>query len=447
MCRKFWLLIPILLTPLQAQQTADPEKQLLQEVLRRLDTLEQQNRELLAEVKELKQAQAQTQTASSAEPPLAEQVKVNETRIAEQAQTKVESSQKLPVTLYGALLFNAFSNSKNVTNALGPYSLLTGPGSSGATVRQTILGFDFQGPALPGGGHVEGTLATDFWAGPAVPSANWLRIRRAGITLDWANTNVFLGQDKPLISRYQPDSLAEVGVPAMSGTGNLWFWLPQVKFEHKLHLGASNGMDAQVAALQAGSYLGSGNFSPSPTIYSGGVRPALEARLAFWHKSGETKKFELAPGFHVSSNHFDGVDLTTKIGSVDWLYTVLPKLEWKGTGYYGQNVASLGSLGNGFYENHWSAVQPVVSAGGWTQLSVPVNNRLTLNVFGGLENDEAGATSGAGIARSSSFAGNAMFHLSPNVILSFEAQRLWTRTFSGQPNTYNHYDLALAYLF
>ena len=51
MCRKFWLLIPILLTPLQAQQTADPEKQLLQEVLRRLDTLEQQNRELLAEVK------------------------------------------------------------------------------------------------------------------------------------------------------------------------------------------------------------------------------------------------------------------------------------------------------------------------------------------------------------------------------------------------------------
>jgi hypothetical protein len=37
--------------------------------------------------------------------------------------------------------------------------------------------------------------------------------------------------------------------------------------------------------------------------------------------------------------------------------------------------------------------------------------------------------------------------LSPNVVLSFEAQRLWTRTFSGQPNTYNHYDLALAYLF
>jgi hypothetical protein len=425
MLRKFWLLVPILLTPLQAQQPADQEKQLLQEVLRRLDTLEQQNRELLAEVKELKQAQ--TQMESSAEPPLAEQVKVNETRIAEQAQTKVESSQKLPVTLYGTLLFNAFSNSKNVTNELGPYSLLTGPGRSGATVRQTILGFDFQGPALPGGGHVEATLATDFWAGSAVPSANWLRIRRAGITLDWMNTDVFVGQDKPLISPYQPDSLAEVGVPAMSG--------------------AANGMDAQVAALQVGSYLGSSTFSPSPAIYSGGVRPALEARLAFWHKSGETKKFELAPGFHVSSSHFNGVDLITKIGSVDWLYTVLPKLEWKGTGYYGQNVASLGSLGNGFYQNYGSAVQPVVSAGGWTQLSVPVNNRLTLNVFGGLENDQAGATSGAGIARSSSFAGNAMFHLSPNVVLSFEAQRLWTRTFSGQPNTYNHYDLALAYLF
>ena len=444
MLRKFWLLIPILLTPLRAQQTAGDQEKLLQEVLRRLDTLEQQNRELLEQLKELRDAQ--TASVKTTEPPLAERVTVNETRIAEHAQTKVESSQKLPVTLYGTVLFNAFANSKDPTYALGQYGLLAGPGQSGATLRQTILGFEFQGPTLPGGGHVEGDLAADFWGGPSVPSANWLRIRRAGINLDWTNTSIFVGQDKPLISPYQPDSLAEVGVPPLAGAGNLWFWLPQVKFERKLHLSSSNGVDARVAALQVGSYLEASSYSASPAIYSGGVRPALEARLAFWHKSGDTKTFELAPGFHISSNHVNGVDLTTRIGSMDWFYRVLPKVEWKGTGYYGQNVASLGSLGNGFVTNQWS-VRPVLSAGGWTGGAVPVNSRITFNVFSGFENDEAEGAYGAGIARSFSFAGNTMFHLTSNVLLSVEAQRLWTRTFSGQPDVYNHYDLALAYLF
>ena len=446
MHRRFWLLMPMLFLPLRAQQTGtDPEKQLLQEVLRRLDHLEQQNKELLEEVKALKQWQAQDKTPT--EPPLAERVKVNEIRIAEQAQTKVESSQKLPITIYGTLLFNGFANSKDAANALGEYGLLSGPGRSGATFRQTILGFQFEGPGLPGGGRVEGDLATDFWAGPSAPASNWLRIRRAGITLDWGDRSVFFGQDKPLISPYQPDSLAEVGVPALAGAGNLWFWLPQVKFEQKLHFGAHNGLSAQVAALQAGAYAGSANYSPSPTIYSSGSRPALEARVEFWHNTGELQKFEVAPGFHISSNQIEGAELTTRIGSIDWAYHILPKLALKGSGYFGENVASLGSLGNGFYLTRQSAIRPIVSDGGWTQLTLPLTNRVTFNVFSGLENDDAGATSGPGIARSISFAGNAMFHLSPNVLLSAEAQRLWTRTFSGRLNTYNHYDLAIAYLF
>jgi hypothetical protein len=264
--------------------------------------------------------------------------------------------------------------------------------------------------------------------------------------LDWTNTRVFLGQDKPLISPYQPDSLAEVGVPPLAGSGNLWFWLPQARLEQRLHLGSSNGMDAQLAILQVGSNLNSGN-NGSSSIYTGGVRPALEARLAFWHKNGENKKFELAPGFHISSSHVEGVEVTSRIGSLDWTYNPLAKLQLKGTGYYGQNVASLGGLGNSFYMTDYWSIRPVLSAGGWTQLSVPVNQRVTLNVFGGLENDQARNVYGPGIARSVSFAGNAMFHLSPNVLLSVEAQRLWTRTFAGQPDTYNHYDLALAYLF
>jgi len=451
MFRKCWLLIPLLLTPLRAQQAANQEK-LLQEVLRRLDNLEQQNRELIEQVKELKEGRAQTAAVSEgpkagATAPLEERVNINEARIAEQAQTKVESGQKLPVWLSGTLLFNAFSNSKDPTYAFGQYGLLTGPSPSGATFRQTTLGMAFEGPTLPGGGQVRGDLAMDFWAGPPNPSDNWLRIRKAGITLDWVNRSVFFGQDKPLISPYEPNSLAEVGVPPLAGAGNLWFWVPQVRFEEKIHLSANSGINAQVAALQVGSYLLTESPSTDSSIYTGGARPAFEGRLAFWHKDRHDRKFEFAPGVHVSSNQVDGAKLMTQIGSVDWSYRPFAKLEWKGTGYYGGNVASLGSLGNGFYETSEGALRPVHSAGGWTQFSLPINTLITLNAFGGVENDHALGVSSSDIARSTSFATNAMFHLSANVLLSVEAQRLWTRTFAGFPEAYNHYDLAVAYLF
>lgn len=454
MSRKFWLLLPILLAPLRAQEKPDQEK-LLQEVLRRLDNLERENRELLEQVRELKQlsepqhaANAEPATNQPAEPaPLSDRVKINEERIAEQSQTKVESAQKLPVWLSGTLLFNAFINKNDGSPPPGQYGLLSGPGSSGATLRQTLLGLDFQGPSLPGGGHVEGGLAMDFWAGPSAPSSNWLRIRRAGISLTWPNNTVFFGQDKPLISPYEPNSYAEVGIPSMAGSGNLWLWLPQARLGHTIQFSSQNGVDAQVALLQVGSYL-NGTAASSPIIYSGGVRPAFEARLAFWHKGGESRNFEIAAGFHISSNHVGGSEITSRIGSVDWLYKPLSKLEFKGTGYFGENVSSLGSLGNGFYQNNNGSYHPVVSRGGWTQLSVPLTGRLTINGIAGLESDQKDVlANGSNVARNASFAGNVMFHLTSNMLFSIEAQRLWTRTFAGQPDTYNHYDLAVAYLF
>ena len=92
--------------------------------------------------------------------------------------------------------------------------------------------------------------------------------------------------------------------------------------------------------------------------------------------------------------------------------------------------------------------RPVISGGGWAELSVPITNRLTVNGIAGLESDRKDAlANGLSVARGASFAGNVMFHLTSNVLLSVEAQRLWTRTFAGQADIYNHYDLAVAYLF
>src|SRR5580698_9337842 len=108
MCRRVCLLLPLLLTALCAQNNPGQD-QTLQEILRRIDALEQQNRQLMEEIKQLKQAQmsaAPTPPAAPAanpptQPPLEERVQVTEARVAEQAQTKVEASQKFPVSLYG----------------------------------------------------------------------------------------------------------------------------------------------------------------------------------------------------------------------------------------------------------------------------------------------------------------------------------------------------------
>ena len=162
-----------------AQQQPDSQAALMSQILQRLDALEHENRELINEVSALRKQLAATSAPSSpvaadaaaaAPDQLEDRVGVAERRIAEQAQTKVEASQKFPVTLNGMLLFNAFDNSASpVAEAPGYYLLPTSSGRAGATVRQTLLGLDFQGPSLPGGGRVNGFVSMDFWAAVAGP--------------------------------------------------------------------------------------------------------------------------------------------------------------------------------------------------------------------------------------------------------------------------------------
>src|SRR5207244_3405833 len=92
-----------------------------------------------------------------------EKLNIQGQRIDEQAQTKVEASQKFPIRLTGMALFNAFMNSKQ--NGGNDYPLVagpTGPRRSGATVRQTIIGLDFRGPSTIWGGNVHGSVYMDF---------------------------------------------------------------------------------------------------------------------------------------------------------------------------------------------------------------------------------------------------------------------------------------------
>ncbi|HZS55523.1 MAG TPA: hypothetical protein VFA65_14075 [Bryobacteraceae bacterium] len=452
-------LLPILLVVainLCAQESGDSPA-MMKQILERLNSLEQENKQLMQDVKSLREELAASRPANEAkatanenkpdQPTIEERLSVEEQRTAEQAQTKVEAAHKFPIRLDGMLLFNAFTNSSGNAAEYYPenYSLLTGPVRDGATVRQTLLGLDFDGPHLPGGGRVSGFLTMDFFGANPDPQDFHLRLRRAGISFDWANRTVFVGQDKPLISPYQPDSLAEVGVPPLAGAGNLWLWLPQVRYEERLHLAKNSGIKAQVSVLETEETYTNAPSIVAPTLAP--ARPALEGRVAFWHNFDDTRKLEFAPGFHVSTTHVGGASVDSRVGSFDWLFIPASFLQFSGTIYTGQNVAGLGALGNGFTVTRNHGIQPVHSTGGWAQVAFPITSRLTFNVFSGIENDRSPFFYSTNIVHNWTYASNLMYHVGPNVVVSLEALQMRTRSFLDVGALQNHYDLAVGYLF
>ena len=410
-------------------------------ILSRLDKLEQQNRQLTEQVDALR-AQLSAQGVSPAVP-LEDRVAVVENRVEEQAQSKVEASQRFPVALTGMVLFNAFSNGKAAYDS-GAYSyLLGGPERTGATVGQTLLGLNFDGPEIAGGGKISASLNMDFLGG-ANPYSYSLRIRRAVVNLDWANRSVMLGEDKPLISQREPDSLAEVAYPALSDAGNPWLWVPQARYTEHLRVGDNSGVDASVAELETAEASG---YAPGTQPYGLELaRPGFESRVNFWTRSGDAR-FEIAPGVHVSDTHVNGFTVPSRFATLDWSIRPVRWFEFTGLAAGGRNMAVLGGFTDGFTLPYEGAPLAVRNFGGWAQTAFHLTPRLTFNAFAGLQAPRVADLARGSLTHETEYAGNLIFRLAPNVLLGAEA--LQERSgYLGQSHVIrNHYDLAIGYLF
>jgi hypothetical protein len=377
---------------------------------------------------------------------VAERLDVQESRTAELAQSKVEASQKLPVSLTGMLLFNSFINGKYGGGAEDPLSAgrTAGAATSGATLRQTVLGLKFNGPDLPWGGKASGSLYMDFFAGSLSPGNNLLHIRVAALDLAWKNTTITVGQDKPLIAPREPMSLAQVGVSPLTGAGNLWAWQPQIRIEQRFSLGGDSGLRAQ-----AGVYQTSETYSSLlPPYYAGTLeraRPGYEGRLEFFH-GNETRRIEIAPGFHVSDTHVTGMSVPSRIVSLDWLVKPVAMVEFSGALFRGENVAVLGAR-QGFNILPSGAAIPVHSQGEWGQLALFPASRLSVHFYAGDERDRAADLGTGGATRNFVYAGNFIYKLAPNVLAAIELSQARTQYLGSGLHLNNHYDLAIAYLF
>ena len=435
-------------------------------ILERLDRLEKQNRELQDEVRSLRDLLAQRQKAesgteaesksgqetgkaeedgSNAQPEtINERQQVSEHRIEELAQTKVEASQRFPIHLTGTLLFNAFSNGVYNGGAQDPTaaSLAAGPRNSAGTVRQTVLGLTFHGPQTFLGGTVSGSLYMDFFSGSAASLNHLLRIRLATVQLDWPNTTFAVGQDKPLVSRREPNSLAQVGVSPLTNAGNPWLWQPQARIEQRFSLRENTTLKAEAGVFQT---YETANLPADLASRVEAARPAIEARISVKHEWGN-RVVEIAPVLHASTTHIGGASIPSRLFGVDWLMKPASSLEITGMVFRGQNFANLGALG-GLSVRPDNQVIPVRGIGGWIQFRYIATQKLSFNFYGGQQDDRDRDLVRGRIGKNQFYAANVMYLLAPNVISAFEVSQART-TYLGIGNRLNnHYDLALGYLF
>ncbi len=142
-------------------------------------------------------------TTQAAIEDLRERQAMVESQLATHEQTKVESESRFPVRITGMLLFNGFVNTSQVDMPATPTVALGGSGSTGGSIRQTILGFDAHGPHLFGAKSSCRSSGRLSMAAPDYSSAGTgysglygynstlLRLRTARAALQWNRTEAY----------------------------------------------------------------------------------------------------------------------------------------------------------------------------------------------------------------------------------------------------------------
>lgn len=423
-------------------------------ILERIEKLEEQNRALTQEVESLRR-QLNGGTPQAATVP--ERLEVQERRTEELAETKVQASQRLPLSINGMLLFNAFMNSRFNGAADNPTvaSAEAVPRTGGATARQTILGLQFHSPVNLLGAQVHGALQMDFFANGTSNSSptraisgnlsRLLRLRTATVELDWGDTSFMVGQEKPIFSPRNPTSLAQVGVSPLTNAGNPWLWQPQARLQQRIRFSDRTDVQAQIGVFQTAEASQGAPESLTATLESS--RPGLQGRFALRHAFSNDRHIELAPGFHASTTHVAGTSVASRVYSIDWSIAPTAAIDFTGLFFAGENTANLGTLRPGFTVLGPGVARGTHSIGGWTQLAYKLTPRLTFHVYGGQHDDRDRDLRPGGIGKNLAYAGNALYQIAPNILLGLEWMQVRTTYIGAGRRLNNHYDLALAYQF
>jgi hypothetical protein len=461
---------------LRAQQQPAPAETPQQELHRltqavaqaqaQVDASQRQLLELKASLTALERRLGSDTSAQPATPApdddLRERQTMQENQIATLDQTKVETESKYPVKITGLLLLNSFVNASQVDIAAAPTSAVAGAGSTGATLRQTILGLDARGPTLAGAAsHAD--LRVDFFGSAAsTTTASYadlgglLRLRTAHATLDWKHTQAFVEMDRPIVSPGTPTSLVAIAEPALAWSGNLWSWAPQVGVTHTLDLGNSTRLALSGALMDVPDPPNAPGSTTATVSQAEHSRwPATEGHIALVGKQDDTGPTLGFGGYFSPHKTGGGTGYNGWAATLDFRAPLPMGFEASGSFYRG---AALGGLGGGAYKDYIynGSVVALDDVGGWAQLKKHATPRLELNGAFGLDNAYAGEVRSSlststvtyqNLARNRSFFGNVIYSPRAYLLFSLEVRHITTTPVTGTGADSNVIGLAAGYKF
>jgi hypothetical protein len=404
-------------------------------------------------------AQNQPSDIQSAVQDIRDRLAMQDSQIATQEQTKIESESRYPVKVTGLLLMNGFVNTRAVDMAATPTLALPGPGSTGATVRQTVLGFDARGPHLFGAfsyadlridfdAATQSGTGTSTYSGPYYANAMPLRLRTAHAGLQWEHTEAYFSLDHPIFSPDTPTSLTAIAEPALAWSGNLWTWNPQIGARQQVPMSSSHDIQLEAALIDVGDAPLSPTFATigasAGTVPSSAEQsrwPGAEARLALVGSglNAENGNHFGVGGYFAPHRPFTGKEFDSWAATLDTRLHLPARLELTGSFYRG---LALGGLGGGAFKdfeyridpdtgNYY--IHPLDDVGGWAQLKEKINERVELNGAFGMDDAFAcevrrfsvpTGTMYQNLSRNQTFTGNVIYRPSAYLLFSLEYRHL-----------------------
>ena len=428
----------------------------------------------VAEVKQLQsQLDAMRAQAAAASAPHKEEIEVlreqqdaMQAEIKQHEQTKVETVSKYPLKVSGLVLFNAFSNAGVVDDAQLPTIALPrvaggSHGSSGATLRQTLITLDATGPRI-GGARSSAELSVDFFGGLTSneygynSSAGVVRMRQSFVNLDWYRTSAQAGYTVPLISPLSPTSYATVAQPGLAGSGNLWTWSPQIKVEQRFDISDQHAITLEGGLIDPQSPGYTAVQLDSPVEAS--RHPGYEGRLSY------RGAWRIGIGGYSASQFYPATpQIHSWAATGDWQIPITKWFELTGEAYRGR---SLGGFGGGTYKDILTGMDAVSgltrstgvdTAGGWSQLKFRLNPTFEANGSFGL--DDAFGSNFEGLVfradtnplalntRNQTLVGNLIYRPKTYLILSPEYRHIQTWQYSGPGNVANIFTVTAGFQF
>lgn len=390
----------------------------------RIEEIENQNRQLLQMLTELK-ARLDSSSVSETNKNSASVTTTVPTKMAtaNEASPAQASQPDQPVRwseiigegnrikLYGFLRLDLDMDSQRPNNTQTPLFITSPDASAGGSSngdfsmhpRLTRFGVDYTGPRLVklGNAKLSGKLETDFENGGS-ESRQIIRIRHAYLRMDWSNVSLLAGQTwdtvSPLFPTVNNDTL-------QWNAGNVGDRRPQLRAAYEPKVGRGKlsfiggiGLTGAIDALD----LDNNTFRDGEESHL----PNYQGRIGYSHPLVKDQNASVGVsgfyGFLKTSRPVAGrTNFHAQLLNLDFTLPLASILSLRGEGWWGRNMSDVrGGAGQGINTANGREIR---GRGGWSELNLKASRYLSINPGFSTDDPVDGDLPGGGRTRNQTF--------------------------------------------